>query len=177
MPLSERDLASIQRKLEVNEKLYEFLLEKRANTFIAKSGIVPQTKVIEKARTVGVVGGKDKMMILIFILVGFLLSMLISIVIRLFFEKISQVKELSDLTTIPILGGLPLLKNFESILDIKIKSKDNFVESLRAIRTSMNFLMNNNSIELNEFKSFLITSIHPGEGKNIYYIESSQDIC
>ena len=28
MPLSQRDLASIKRKLEVNEKLYEFLLEK-----------------------------------------------------------------------------------------------------------------------------------------------------
>ena len=47
MPLSQRDLAH-KRKLEVNEKLYEFLLEKRANTSIAKSGIVPQTKVIEK---------------------------------------------------------------------------------------------------------------------------------
>ena len=32
MPLSERDLASIQRKLQVNEKLYEFLLEKRRVT-------------------------------------------------------------------------------------------------------------------------------------------------
>ena len=35
IPISERDMASIQRKLEVNEKLYEFLLEKRANTSIA----------------------------------------------------------------------------------------------------------------------------------------------
>ena len=91
MPLSQRDLASIKRKLEVNEKLYEFLLEKRANTSIAKSGIVPQTKVIEKARTVGIVG-KDNMKVVIFILIGFILSMIISIIIRLFFEKISQVK-------------------------------------------------------------------------------------
>ena len=48
IPMSERDLASFQRKLQVNEKLYEFLLEKRANTSIAKSGIIPQTKIIEK---------------------------------------------------------------------------------------------------------------------------------
>ena len=173
MPLSQRDLASVKRKLDVNEKLYEFLLEKRANTSIAKSGIVPQTKVIEKARTVGIVGGKDNMKVVIFILIGFILSMIISIIIRLFFEKISQVKELSDLTRIPVMGGLPLLKDFDKILNIKIRSKDTFVESLRAIRTSMNFLMNNDSSSESAFKSFLITSIHPGEGENIYYIKSS----
>ena len=165
MPLSERDLASIQRKLEVNEKLYEFLLEKRANTFIAKSGIVPQTKIIEKARTVGIVGGKDNIKVLIFITIGFLIALIISIIIRLFFEKITQINELSRYNKIPVLGGLPLLKNFDQILSIKIKSKDNFVESLRAIRTSMNFLMNKNSESKDDFKSFLITSIHPGEGK------------
>ena len=101
MPLSERDLASIQRKLEVNEKLYEFLLEKRANTFIAKSGIVPQTKIIEKARTVGIVGGKDNIKVLIFITIGFLIALIISIIIRLFFEKITQINELADTTKIP----------------------------------------------------------------------------
>ena len=65
IPISERDLANIQRKLKVNEKLYEFLLEKRATTMIARSGIVPQTKVIEKARTVSIVGGKDNQIILL----------------------------------------------------------------------------------------------------------------
>jgi len=65
IPMSERDLASYQRKLQVNEKLYEFLLEKRANTSIAKSGIVPQTKVIEKARTIGQIGGKKNQIIII----------------------------------------------------------------------------------------------------------------
>ena len=89
MPLSERDLASIQRKLEVNEKLYEFLLEKRANTFIAKSGIVPQTKIIEKARTVGVVGGKDNIKVLIFITI-FLIALIISTIIRLFLKNNSN---------------------------------------------------------------------------------------
>ena len=80
-------------------------------------------------------------------------------------KKFLKLKELSDLTKIPLLGGLPLLKDFDKILNIKIRSKDTFVESLRAIRTSMNFLMNNDSNSKSAFKSFLITSIHPGEGK------------
>ena len=47
--------------------------------------------------------------------------------------------------------------------NIKIKSKNNFVESLRSLRTSTNFLLNNETNS--NFKSFLVTSIHPGEGK------------
>ena len=78
IPMSERDLASFQRKLQVNEKLYEFLLEKRANTSIAKSGIIPQTKIIEKARTVNQIGGKKNQTILFFGIVGFILSLIIS---------------------------------------------------------------------------------------------------
>ena len=59
-------MASIQRKLEINEKLYNFLLEKRATTSIAKSGIVPQTKIIERARTIGVTGGRNNNNVFIF---------------------------------------------------------------------------------------------------------------
>ena len=130
IPLTERDLASVRRKLEVNEKLYEFLLEKRANTYISKSGIVPQTKIIEKARTVELLG-KDNMKVIIFIS-GFFVALILAIANRLFFEKISQLKELSDLTKIPVLGGLPYLKTLIQSY-IKIKSKENFVESLRAL--------------------------------------------
>ena len=90
IPISERDMASIQRKLAINEKLYDFLLEKRATTSIAKSGIVPQTKIIEKARTIGIVGGKSNKNLIIFIIIGFLVSLLISILKRLFLRRFNK---------------------------------------------------------------------------------------
>ena len=173
IPISERDMASIERKLKVNEKLYDFLLEKRATTSIARSGIVPQTKIIEKARTIGNIGGKSNQNIIIFLAFGFVISLIISVIKRLFFEKIQQVNELADSTIVPVLGGIPYLKNFSKIMDIKIKSKDNFVESLRAIRTSMNFLLTDSN-KLKNFKSFLITSIHPGEGKTFTSINMAR---
>ena len=169
IPISERDMASIERKLKVNEKLYDFLLEKRATTSIARSGIVPQTKIIEKARTIGNIGGKSNQNIIIFLAFGFMISLIISIIKRLFFEKIQQVNELADSTIVPVLGGIPFFKDFSKIMDIKIKSKDNFVESLRSIRTSMNFLLTDSNKPKN-FKSFLITSIHPGEGKTFHLL-------
>ena len=165
IPISERDMASITRKLEVNEKLYEFLLEKRATTSIAKSGIIPQTKIIEKARTIGLLDTKKNQTLLIFAGLGFFIALLISIFIRIFFEKIRSVNELSNLTELPILGGLSFINNNGDLMDIKIKSKNNFAESLRSIRTSANFLLTKDKGLNTNFKSFLITSIHPGEGK------------
>jgi tyrosine-protein kinase Etk/Wzc len=53
LPKSQRDILNIERRLQVNEKMYLFLLEKRASTVIARAGIVPQTKVIESARSLG----------------------------------------------------------------------------------------------------------------------------
>ena len=78
IPISERDMASIHLKLEVNEKLYEFLLEKRANTSIARSGIIPQTKIIEKARNIGMIGSSKDKSILIFIGLGILFSLFVA---------------------------------------------------------------------------------------------------
>src|SRR5690606_21927992 len=81
VPQSQRDILNIQRQVKVNEKLYEFLLEKRANTVIAKAGIIPTTKVIELARVIGVVR-PDKMKILYTFMVGGLLVALIVVFIR-----------------------------------------------------------------------------------------------
>ncbi|MFZ1331907.1 MAG: Wzz/FepE/Etk N-terminal domain-containing protein, partial [Flavobacteriales bacterium] len=53
LPKSQRDVLNIQRRLQVNEKMYLFLLEKRASTIIARAGIVPGTKVIEASRSLG----------------------------------------------------------------------------------------------------------------------------
>ncbi|GAB5539640.1 MAG: hypothetical protein Salg2KO_17430 [Salibacteraceae bacterium] len=46
IPKSQREIINIERKLEVNEQLYKFLLSKRAETIIAKAGLLPETKLI-----------------------------------------------------------------------------------------------------------------------------------
>ena len=107
---------------------------------------------------------KDKS-ILIFIGLGILFSLFVAIILKLFFEKISNINELSEATKIPVLGGVPFIQNLDKIIDLKIKSKENFAEALRVIRTSMNFLLEKDSNIDSQFKSFLISSIHPGEGK------------
>lgn len=160
-PFSKNDISSIERKLKVNEKIYTYLLEKRANTIISKSGILPKTKIIEKARTVGVISGRSPRYIVYFGLLGFLIAFILIVIYRILFEKITSTKELAENTKLSVIGGIPFV-NDEDFTKITLKSKGDFVESLRAIRTATNFLLSDND---NSFKSFLVTSIHPGEGK------------
>jgi tyrosine-protein kinase Etk/Wzc len=55
IPPQQRDLLNIQRKVAVNEQLYNFLLQRKANIKIGKASIVPEMKVIDSPRNLGVV--------------------------------------------------------------------------------------------------------------------------
>lgn len=161
IPGSERDLIEINRKLSVNEKMYVFLLEKRANTVIAKAAIIPQTSVIEKARSIGMVAPDKQQIILTFLGIGVLLALLISFFRFLFYERIENVRELKEATSIPVLGGIPLAPEAnESRLVVNLAPKSSIAESFRSIRTSIQYINPDK-----EVKAMLVTSLHPGEGK------------
>ena len=160
IPKSQSDMLSIARRMQVNEKLYMYLLEKRANTYIAKSGIVPQTKVIEKARIGGLVSKNKDSVLLMFVIIGLVLAGVFSLLKYLWYHTFENSKELAQNTSIPLLGSLPFVGEEELKSGVLQSSKSNIIEALRGIRTSLSY-MNVNG----ESKVLLVTSIHPGEGK------------
>ena len=160
IPKSQSDMLSITRRMQVNEKLYMYLLEKRANTYIAKSGIVPQTKVIEKARVSGLVSKNKDSVLMMFVMIGFVLAGGVALLKYLLYHTFENSKELAANTTIPLLGSLPFVKENEIQLGVLQSSKSNIIEALRGVRTSLSYM----NAEL-ESRVLLVTSIHPGEGK------------
>jgi hypothetical protein len=64
LPKSQRDILNIQRRLQVNEKMYLFLLEKRASTVIAQGGYRTPDEGDRERVGLGVVR-PDKMKILL----------------------------------------------------------------------------------------------------------------
>ncbi|MBK7297515.1 MAG: hypothetical protein IPI91_13180 [Flavobacteriales bacterium] len=106
LPKSQRDVLNIERRLQVNEKMYLFLLEKRASTIIARAGIVPGTKVIEASRSLGVVR-PDKIRIFYTFMLGGVLVALIVVFIRImFYNRIENAEQLKELTPLPIYGEI-----------------------------------------------------------------------
>lgn len=162
VPRTQRGLLSIQRKVDVNEKLYIYLLEKRANTVIARAGILPETSVIEKAHSVGIVKPNKSKILYYFIIVGLILSLIIVFLRSVLFSTIESVKELKRNTPLPVLGGIVFSEhpNQYNYIDVIENPKSPIAESFRAIRTNLEYMASEAKSKL-----VLITSYSPGEGK------------
>ncbi|MDP1801671.1 MAG: polysaccharide biosynthesis tyrosine autokinase [Bacteroidota bacterium] len=161
IPGKQRDILNIQRRSDVSEQLYNFLLEKKANTKIAKAGIVPDIKIVESPRNVGVVSPDKPGIQKSFLSFGLLLSVLIIVLRAFFYSKIKSVEHLRELTELPLIGVLPYVKeenNDGLIVDFSPNSV--ISEAFRNLRT--NLLYANIGIDS---KTYLVTSFSPGEGK------------
>lgn len=161
IPGKQRDMLNIQRKTAVSEQLYNFLLEKKATTKIARAGIVPDLKIVEAPRSLGVTS-PDKAKIQKQILsLGLILVTIIVLIRSFFFSKIKTVEHLKDLTNLPLIGVLPLVKDADGESIIVDQSPNSTIaESFRNLRTNLQYA----SVEAHA-KTYLVTSFLPGEGK------------
>ncbi len=55
LPLTQRLLGNIERKYRLNDAIYNYLLEKRAEAKITKASNLPDDIIIEPAKMVGIV--------------------------------------------------------------------------------------------------------------------------
>lgn len=160
-PKTQRQIANIERKLNINQSLYQFLLQKRAETVIARAGIVPETKVIERARSIGIVKPDKQKITGTFMSIALGLALLVSLIRFFFFEKYENIAELSKSTKLPVIGGLPLSeKASENYIVLDSEPKSTIAEAFRTIRTNLQYLSPGKKSNV-----ILITSLHPEEGK------------
>jgi capsular exopolysaccharide synthesis family protein len=162
LPYKQRGLTNILRKQKVNEELYLFLLQKRANTIIAKASIVSDARIIESAQSAGLMSPKREKTMLLFVGVGLLLAIIFALIRTFFFEKINSAAELKERTDITILGEVGLYtsaKDLEIVVEHDPKSW--LAESFRSIRTNLQYLNSDNKPS----QIIVVSSTNPGEGK------------
>lgn len=169
IPNEQRDIVNIQRKASVSEQLYNFLLQKRANTKIARASIIPDIKVIESPRNLGVAEPDKAAIQKQFMSLGLLISLLIVLLRAFFFSKITSVDHLKELTDLPLVGVFPYVKEGGND-GILVEQKPNSLisESFRNFRTNLQYT----NVDKNA-KTYLITSFSPGEGKTFTSINLS----
>ena len=161
IPSQQQNLLNIQRKVSVNETLYNFLLQSKANTKIGRAAIVPEVKVIDSPRNLGVIKPDKSKIQIIFLVVGLVISLLIISIRVLFFTTIQTVEELKEKTYLPIIGDLPFQKGIPNTGFIVEDSPSAYIsEAFRALRTNLQYVI----LNANK-KTILVTSNSPGEGK------------
>jgi capsular exopolysaccharide synthesis family protein len=108
IPEQEQEIEALSRHFLVNEKIYSYLLEKRAETAILASSTISDAKVVEKASPPSVpTSPKRDVIVLIGAILGFIVALIQAFVRDMLDTKIHTPGQVEELTTIPVYGRLP----------------------------------------------------------------------
>ncbi len=160
LPVTERQLLGIERKFKLNDELYTFLLEKRAEAQIQKASNMPDNELIDKPEA-GVRPVKPKkplIYLLAFVLsIGF--TLLWIIISQSLNNKINTESDIKDITDVPVSGQIP--HSSERKAKVVFEAPGSFTaEAFRSLRSRMQFMTKNADSPI-----ILVTSTMKEEGK------------
>lgn len=161
IPNIERELLGIQRNFSVNENIYLYLLQKKAETNIAKATAVSDNKVLDAAEVSDVPVVPNKKAIAVLSMLVALGLPLVIITLQAFIKNtISHREDVEKLTKVPIIGVVGHHASSERMV-VSGKPKSAIAEAFRSIRANLMFLG-----LADQHKTVLITSSVGGEGKS-----------
>lgn len=161
LPLNEQQLIKIERKFNILDKLYTYLLEKRAEAGISKASNVADNRILDFAMPENSwqIKPNRKNNNLMAIIFGLAIPSVIIILINFLNNRINDLKEIAKHTKTPILGSIGH-NRFNTNLPVLEKPKSTLTESFRAVRTNLQYMLTDP-----EKKVITITSTISGEGK------------
>lgn len=162
LPKTQRQLGGIERKYRLNDAIYNYLLEKRAEAKITQASNLPNNIVIEPAKLVGTgpVFPNKRMnyIIALFLGIGFpFVYLLFRSVVN---NKIESHEHIETPQEIPVLGKI--MHNFRRSNNVMYEyPKSSIAESYRAFRTNLDY-----HYKGLPQKVIMVTSCIAGEGKS-----------
>ncbi len=153
LPGQEKSLAELSRPLKVNESVYEYLLQKKAETAILKSSTIANARIVDKAlEDATPIKPKRKLIIIVGFILGLIIGIAQAFLREFMITTVRTVEDVEKLTSLPLYGVIPFTKDK--------MSKNIYEEAFRNIRTNLQFLPGHK-----ENKIIAITSSVSGEGK------------
>jgi tyrosine-protein kinase Etk/Wzc len=159
LPETERQLVNITRKFTINDDIYTFLLQKRAESAISKASNAPDHKVLESAITARMVYPTKALNYL----VAFILAIIVPLILIFFRDfmndKIYNKRDIQQYTRVPIIG-MTSHSTRQSNTIVLEKPKSIIAETFRSIRTNLQFMTKGKPVQV-----IAVTSTISGEGK------------
>jgi len=161
LPANERQQINIEREYKLNNELYTFLLEKRAEAGITKASNVADNKILDIARPENSqqLTPKRSQNYMIALLLGLGIPGAIILALDFLNTKIEDKKDIERNTQIPIIATIGHNET-QSSIPIYLDPKSSLAESFRSLRTNLQFILREK-----EQKVIMITSTVSGEGK------------
>jgi capsular exopolysaccharide synthesis family protein len=159
LPANEQKLLNITRKYQLSDKLYTYLLEKRAEAGIAGAGVNADNRVLDKAMVAEQTAPKIMINYAIAGLLGIILPLLIIFGMDFFNNNIKNHTELQQVTKIPLMGSI-VHNTKNTALVIANHPKSQVAEAFRNLRSNLSYLG-----AKDDKKIIMVTSTVSGEGK------------
>lgn len=181
LPATERNLLSIQRQFSINENIYIYLLEKRAEAEITRASNYSTHAIIDGARSQSkAVFPKPLLNYLIGMFLGVILPIGFITIRDLFNTKISDPHEVEKKLSVPLIGLIGH-SPYGSPLVVKNNPKSVITESFRNVRANMSYLTHSQkkmvvavsssiSGEGKTFCSINLASIYAISGKRVLLV-------
>lgn len=161
MPAQEQQLTELTRSFMVNTKVFEYLLEKRIETAIAKSSTVAGAHVIDGALTNVEQPVEPKRVLLI--IIGFILGLILGIgqaLIRNFISNtVHNIRDITKRTNLPLYAVLPVIGSKKSL----------YQDAMRVLMTKLEY-------GKDKPKLITMTSSVKGEGRTTTIFEFAKVI-
>ncbi|QXP55233.1 polysaccharide biosynthesis tyrosine autokinase [Cellulophaga sp. HaHa_2_95] len=166
-PRNERALRDITRKQQTTESLYLYLLQKREESQITFASATPKSKIIEWAYNTSndPVSPKKPIIFLASFILGLLVPFSFIYAVDLLDNKISNKIQLEKITVNnAVLAELPKISRSDSKMVLN-DDRSVLAESLRILRTNLDYLIKNNKVGDEKGNIIYVTSSVSGEGK------------
>jgi tyrosine-protein kinase Etk/Wzc len=162
LPKTEQQLGGFERKYRLNDAIYNYLLEKRAEAKITKASNLPDDIVIEPAGQVGdgPISPNPQKNYLVALILGMGLPFGFLVLSKALNTKIETQENIERMTSLPVLGKI--IHNHKKTNNVVFEyPKSPIAESYRVLRTNIDFSMKGLG-----HKVILVTSCITGEGKS-----------
>ena len=160
-PTQERQFVSIARQQEIKSGLYLMLLQKREENAIVLAAIANNAKIIDEAQADGAPISPKRMTIYLAALVfGIGIPAGIIYLIGLTKLKIEGRADVEKLTSLPVIGDIPLADEKTGSIAVFENQNNLMSETFRNVRTNLQFMLENGR------NVILVTSTISGEGKS-----------
>lgn len=161
LPGTERRLIGIQRKFDLNNSVYTYLLERRAEAGIAKASQITDNRIIDDAivQNSSRVKPREMKNYLTALMLGLLVPMVLIVIFDLMNNKIIGKHDIERLTKTPIIGYISH-SDYHVEDPVAEKPGSTLAESFRAVRTSLAFYSGQKKCPV-----IVVSSPISGEGK------------
>jgi len=162
IPLVERQMQTIERRYELNDNIYTFLLQRRTEAGITQASNSPGAKSLDIARMENIekkspIPGQNTTK---YIFIAILIPILIIVILEFFNNTIVDKSDIENHTEIPIMGSISRNVNSEKV-PVYESPKSPIAESFRLLKTNMRYFLSDSDKAI-----VMITSALSGEGKS-----------